>query len=69
MKPLTDKQKQIVIEMAENDMSIVGVGRAIGISPSSVKGQIVNIAMKTGLDPRCFYDLVELIDIVREEQV
>jgi DNA-binding CsgD family transcriptional regulator len=67
MRALTDKQKHVVLEMAENDMNVAAVGRALGISIGATKNHISCILAKTGLNPHCFYDLVELIDMVRED--
>ena len=63
---LTDKQKQVILEMCENDMKIVDVAMALSLSTSTVRGHLNRIHTKTGMNPRCFYDLVELMDMVRE---
>ena len=64
---LTQKQKDIICEFCECDMSIVGTARSLKLSEATIKSQLESIKKKTGLNPKCFYDLVELRDLLLGE--
>ena len=64
---LTERQKQVIMELCENDMVITETARALYVTVGAVVTQIDLIRTKTGLNPRCFYDLVEFMDFVRGE--
>ena len=58
---MTDTQKEIVLAMAEYDMIVSRVARAVHFHRNNVDYQIKRIKELYGLDARCFYDLVELV--------
>lgn len=64
---MTDTQKEIVLAMAEYDMIVSRVARAVHFHRNNVDYQIKRIKELYGLDARCFYDLVELVDMVNHD--
>lgn len=69
MKKLTERQKQMVLEFCENDMSTTPTAMTFSIANSTLRWHLDRIYEKTGLNPRCFYDLVELLDKIREGEI
>lgn len=63
---LTEQDRQIIRELAEQDMNVSSVARELRLSPETVRWNVGRIARVTGLDPRRFYDLCELLDLLRE---
>ena len=63
---MTKVQAQIVLAMADNDMNIAAVGKALYFHRSSLIYQFDRIARKTGKDPRVFRDLVDLIPMAEK---
>ena len=57
----------IVIAMANHNMNVTDVARAIFAHRNTVLYHLDKVKRQTGLDPRRFYDLVELVKI-RDEQ-
>lgn len=66
MTVLTEQDRAIIRELAEQDMNVSSAARELGLSPESVRWTVSRIARVTGLDPRKFYDLCELLDLLRE---
>lgn len=62
---LSDRQKQIILALADCDMSILAVSKRCYVNYSVVTYHIRQIKKKIGKDPRCFYDLVELVEMVK----
>ena len=56
----------IVIAMANHNMNVTDVARAIFTHRNTVLYHLDKVKRQTGLDPRRFYDLVELVKIAQE---
>ena len=54
--------------MAEHDMCCAAVGRAMGYHPNSVIYHMNKVQDETGLDPRTFYGLCELLGYEKKEK-
>ena len=63
---MTDKQKAIILSMADNDMNASKVGREFGCSRNGIQYNFERIEDETGLNPKKFYDLLELIEIIKK---
>lgn len=63
---LTEQDRALVLEVAEENMNLSAAARALGLNRSSVDWRIDLILRDTGLDARNFYDLCELLDQIRE---
>lgn len=58
---LTDAQKSILKIFAENDMNISKAAKTAILHRNTYEYHLNKIQEVTGRDPRCFYDLVELL--------
>ena len=56
----------IVIAMANHNMNVTDVARAIFAHRNTVLYHLNKVKQQTGLDPRQFYDLVELVRMAQE---
>lgn len=65
---MTEIQKEIVLKLCDNNMKVVPTAREMHYSHENIRGHIYRIKKKTGLDPRCFYDLIKLRDMVLAER-
>ena len=65
-KELSDLEKEIIVAFAEYDMKPFRVAENIYVCRATVIYHIKKIKEKTGLDMRKFYDLCELLEIVKE---
>lgn len=64
---MLSKAKQEVIRvLADCDMNLSEAARVLRCSRNNVIQHANRIQEITGLDPRCFYDLIELLEVVRE---
>jgi sugar diacid utilization regulator len=61
---MNELQKQIVIAMAENDMCIDRVAKATNYCRTNVQYHINRIKEITGLNPRKFFDMIKLYEMV-----
>ena len=64
---LNEKDKAFLREFADHDMVIRDTAEAMGITTGSLLQRILKIHAMLGLDPRCFYDLVMLLDMANEQ--
>lgn len=64
---MNDVEKQIIIEMAKNNMNVSAVANEIGYDRRTIWRYVKRIKKKTGLDCKVFYDLVRLLKIAGEE--
>lgn len=55
-----------VIAMANHNMNVTDVARAIFAHRNTVLYHLDKVKRQTGLDPRRFYDLVELVKMAQE---
>lgn len=65
MSILTEKEKEILLALAEHDMNRSEAAMAIYMARNSFYYHFDNIRKKTGLDPRNFYDLAKLLGMVK----
>lgn len=64
---LTAIEKEIILMMADCDLKMAEVGKRIGYCRGAVFYHSRRIQQKTGLNPRSFYDLLILLDMVKED--
>ena len=65
---LNVKKKVIILAMAEFSMNESEAARHLGVHRNTVVYQCEQIFKKTGLNPNNFYDLVKLVDMVKEAE-
>lgn len=65
---MTEVQKEIVLKMCDCNMKIVAVAREMHYYHENIRHHIRKIKEKTGLDPRRFYDLIKLREMVLSER-
>ena len=63
---LSIADKNIILGFAKNDMTIGRTAVDLCYHRQSIEYHLTRIKRETGLDPRKFYDLVKLLDIVKE---
>lgn len=63
---MTKEDAHIVIAMANHNMNATDVARAIFVHRNTVLYHLDKVKRHTGLDPRRFYDLVELVKMAQE---
>ena len=61
MARLTNQEMDVIRDYAANDMNMATTAKKFFISRTGLNYQFNKIEWKTGLDPRKFYDLVELL--------
>lgn len=66
MLTVRETHKKIVLAMAENDMKIGAVARQMNYHRNTVDWHLHRIQLECGLDPKRFYDLVELVKMAKE---
>lgn len=62
-KPMNEKDCQVILAFAENNMKLQATANALGRNYDTVAWRIARINAITGLDPRNFYDLIKLVDM------
>lgn len=63
---LTSEQKQYVLSYAKNDMNLCKTAQEYGVKHETFWHRFKRIHEKTGLNPRCFYDLIKLVEMAKE---
>ena len=63
---MNKEDAHIVVAMANHNMNVTDVARAIFAHRNTVLYHLNKVKQETGLDPRRFYDLVELVKIAQE---
>ena len=63
---MNKEDAHIVIAMANHNMNVTDVARAIFAHRNTVLYHLNKVKQQTGLDPQRFYDLVELVKIAQE---
>jgi len=63
---LCEQDRAIIREVAEQNLNLSAAARALRLNRSAVDWRLDLILRETGLDPRKFYDLCELLDLLRE---
>ena len=65
MNRLNQMEKDIILSFARNDMRVISAGKELFMSYGSVHYHMKKIKEKTGLDPKKFYELIELVKEVK----
>ena len=60
------RKKEVILAMAELNMNESEVARKMHVHRNTVVYQCEQILKKTGLNPSNFYDLVKLVEMVKE---
>lgn len=63
---MNKEDAHIVVAMANHNMNATDVARAIFSHRNKVLYHLDKVKQQTGLDPRRFYDLVELVKMAQE---
>ena len=63
---LTEQEIKIIIALAQNNMKIKVAARSIPASYQYIRYNLTKLKRRTGLDPRNFFDLMKLWQIVEE---
>ena len=63
---MNKEDARIIIMMADHSMNVCEVSRELFMHRNTVNYHLNNVKRQTGLDPRRFYDLVELVKMARE---
>lgn len=61
---LNEKDKIFLREFAENNMVLTDTAKALGVTGGSLQHRLIKIHAMLGLNPRRFYDLVMLLDMI-----
>lgn len=61
---MTEKQIEVLLAFADNNMNIRQTAEAIHVDRTSVQYQLARVQAKTGLDPKNFHELNELLQMV-----
>ena len=64
---MTPLDREIIKGLADNDMSIMAVAKSMFMHRNTVLYHIDKVQRETGLDPRNFYDLAELLERMSDE--
>lgn len=62
---LTDVRKKLIVALSENGMVVSRAASSIGIDNATARYHIKMIKAITGKNPRDFYDLGDLVDMVK----
>lgn len=65
---MTEQRKAVILAYADCNMNMKETARYMGYSCGAIQHHLRQIKGKTGLDPHVFYDLVELLDMIREDE-
>lgn len=63
---MNKEDAHIVVAMANHNMNVTNVARAIFMHRNTATYHLDKVKRQTGLDPRRFYDLVELVKMAQE---
>lgn len=64
---LTERQKETILAMADNDMRVTKAAKSMGIDSTTMYEHFRRIKRETKLDPQSLYDLVKLVEMVRSD--
>lgn len=67
-KELTDIDICVVLAYADNDMDVTKTGRQLFMHRNTIQYHLDVAGKKTGLSPMKFYDLVELVGMLKERR-
>ena len=63
---LKEKDKRIILALADNGMKWKTAAKSLGMHWNTVRYRLGMIYDRTGLDPRNFYDLHKLVQMVKD---
>lgn len=66
-KPLTEEQRRLILTLAACNMRPTRAARLLGKGATTVDCTMDRIHQATGLDPRNFFDLAQLVQVVKGE--
>lgn len=64
---LDERKREIILAMAECNMNESEVSRKLHFHRNNVVYHCEQVREKIGLNPRNFYDLVKLVEMVKED--
>lgn len=64
---MTDLDVEIILALADCDMSVARTGQKLYMHQNTVKYHLAKVKKETGLNPKCFYDLVKLLAMIERE--
>lgn len=62
-----DRMRETILAFAECDMSILKTSKKTNYHWNTIMYHLEKTRKKTGLNPRRFYDLVKLVEMVKED--
>lgn len=65
---MDERDKDIIITLADRDMKVSETARIMFMHRNTVVYHIQKVKRITGLDPLNFYDLQKLVSMVKEER-
>lgn len=65
---LKEQDKKIILALADNSMQVKPTARQLYLHWNTVYYRIDRIWDETGLNPRNFYDLNKLVEMVKKEK-
>jgi hypothetical protein len=66
---LTELQEKIIVTMCDNNLNCAATGRALYMTGAAIQNQCRSIKNKTGFDPRNFWDMTELLKLMKGKEV
>lgn len=63
-----DRKREIILAMADCNLSIAAVAEKLHFNRNNIVYHMNQIKKKTGLNPRNFYDLVELLKMLEDTE-
>lgn len=67
-KELTDLDICVVLAFADNDMDATKTGRKLFMHRNTIQYHLDVTLEKTGLSPTKFYDLIKLVEMLKEQE-
>lgn len=64
---MTKHEKRIIITYAQQNMSIRQTARVMNYGATTINYHLERIWEKYGLNPKCFFDLVQLVEMAKNE--
>lgn len=64
---MTASDKQVILAMCRNNLNVLATARELYFCNNTIHYRIKKILKETGLDCRKFYDVIKLLEIIKEE--
>lgn len=64
---MNERTKQVILSYARNNMNAARAAKELNYSPSTIKWYLDRVEPTTGLNPRHFEDLINLLMIIKKE--